>query len=158
MASVTRRAAQLYALPVEEQLVLLLALALVAHVRLALYVLPSRLSLRLVQRLAAVAPITAGSSRIPVMHLARAVEAVSRFVPQATCLTQAIAGRLLLWLYRYESKLCLGVVKPSDGEFCAHAWLERDGRVLIGGAQATGLTRFPSLASKTRRTPRVGTR
>jgi hypothetical protein len=60
-----------------------------------------------------------------------AVRRASRFVPGATCLTQAIAARTLLARRGHSSTLHLGVAK-EDGELKAHAWLEAGGRVVIG--------------------------
>jgi len=34
--------------------------------------------------------------------------------------------------YRYPSELKIGVMKPVDGHFGAHAWLESGGIVVIG--------------------------
>ena len=158
MLTVFRRIIQFIALSAAEQWVLLLSLVLVAHVRLALYVLPSRASLRFVRRLARADTADASVRRVPVAHIAWAIDAASRFVPNATCLTQAVAGQLLLRHYGYASKLCLGVARPSKGEFYAHAWIEREGRILIGGAHATDFTRLPSLASTLRGKPQAGPR
>lgn len=62
-----------------------------------------------------------------------AIKASSRFVPRATCLTQAMAARMLLSSYGHEANLRIGVLRKDD-ELKAHAWLEKDGRVLIGGS------------------------
>lgn len=158
--TVVRRAAQLRALSAPEQATLVLALLLVAHVRLALSVLPSRITLKLVRRLADtdVADLPVRQGTVPIEHVAWAVEAASRFVPNATCLTQAVAGHLLLRRCGYATKLCLGVARPSKGEFYAHAWIERDGRVLIGGAQSAKFTRLPSLTSTVRQKARMKVR
>ena len=73
-------------------------------------------------------------------HLARLgylVGRVSRFVPGATCLTQALAMRWMLLRRRIACQLRIGVAKDADGAFKAHAWLEtRSQRVLIGGARS----------------------
>jgi hypothetical protein len=56
----------------------------------------------------------------------------SRLVPFATCLTQALAALYLLRLHGHDAELKIGVKKAEDENFGAHAWLEKDGRVLIG--------------------------
>jgi hypothetical protein len=53
-------------------------------------------------------------------------------VPHATCLTQALAAQTLLRFRGDWAKLCLGVARGDFGEFKAHAWLEADGKVIIG--------------------------
>ena|SRR5581483_3522411 len=63
----------------------------------------------------------------------RILSAVARRLPWATCLVQAIAAQDLLAEYGYAAQLRLGVNRDAAGEFSAHAWLEQDGTVLIGG-------------------------
>ena len=63
-----------------------------------------------------------------------AVKAASRRMPfTATCLVQALALRMLLSRQGYDPHLRLGVAKDGDDRLEAHAWLEMDGQVLIGG-------------------------
>lgn len=136
---------QFLALPSGQRRLLVLALVLVAHVRVALCILPSRLSLRLVRRLADVDSGEPRAQRPAAERVAWAVSAASRVVPRATCLTQAISGQLLLRYYGYAAKICLGVTRTEPGSFLAHAWLERDGRILLGGAESAAFTRLPAL-------------
>lgn len=121
------------------------ALPVVATVRLALWVLPSRTILRIVRRLALASPAEATHPRVPGSLIAWAVEAVSRRVPGATCLTQALAAKLLLRCFGQDAQLCLGVARAPDGTFRAHAWLERSGRPVLGGAGIQSLVRLPQL-------------
>ena len=141
---------QFSALPGGQRRLLLFALLLVAHVRAALCVLPSRLSVRLVRRVAELDPHEARATRPPADRVAWAVAAVSRIIPRATCLTQAISAQLLLRHYGYAAKLCIGVTRSAAGQFLAHAWLERDGRVLLGGAESAAFTALPSLSPELR--------
>lgn len=121
------------------------ALPVVATVRLALWVLPSPTILRFVRRLALASHAETGHPRVPASLIAWAVEAVSRRVPGATCLTQALAAKLLLRCFGQDAQLCLGVARASHGTFRAHAWLERNGRPLLGGAGIQSLVRLPQL-------------
>ena len=61
-----------------------------------------------------------------------AVSAAARRVPKATCLTQALATQILLGRRGHRTTLQLGIMKSQAGQFDAHAWVERNGRVLIG--------------------------
>jgi hypothetical protein len=61
------------------------------------------------------------------------VEVCSRYVPRATCLTQALVTRTLLARSGQCSKLRLGVQKKNS-VFKAHAWVEVNGKVVIGGS------------------------
>jgi hypothetical protein len=66
-----------------------------------------------------------------VSQLAWAVAATSRYVPRATCLTQALALHILLRRAGLESRIHIGVAK-EDGIFRAHAWVESQEQVVIG--------------------------
>jgi hypothetical protein len=75
-------------------------------------------------------------------RIAWAIAAASQFVPGSTCLTQAVAAHLLLRRSGWLATLCLGVLRgPLDG-FQAHAWVESQGRVLIGQGFSEGFTRL----------------
>lgn len=52
------------------------------------------------------------------------------------CLTQALVVQWLLARKNMSATLRFGVNKTSAGKLVAHAWLERDGRNIIGGRQA----------------------
>lgn len=64
-------------------------------------------------------------------QLAWAVSSVSRYVPRATCLTQALALHILLRRAGLQSRIHIGVAK-EDGRFEAHAWVESEEKVVIG--------------------------
>lgn len=72
-----------------------------------------------------------------------------RFLPERPCLTQALVLQyLLLRRGDHSAKLHIGVTK-HDGELRAHAWVERDGKVLIGGtASPHKYERFRDLDEK----------
>lgn len=78
-------------------------------------------------------------------RVAWAVTMASRCVPQATCLTQAIAAQLLLAWRGYPTHLRIGVAKGEGERFRAHAWVESHGRVIIGGSES--LLRYTPLPS-----------
>ena len=59
------------------------------------------------------------------------VDIASKFVLDATCLTQALAAKRLLSWNGYNSDLWIGV--DSCNGFASHAWIERGGRVILGG-------------------------
>jgi len=75
-----------------------------------------------------------------------AVSAAARRVPQATCLTQALATQIMLGRRGHRTSLQLGIMKTAAGKMDAHAWLEREGKVLIGlNDTFSQLTRLPPL-------------
>jgi hypothetical protein len=103
----------------------------VAAVRLALTVVPYAALRRL--RRPVVRLVTARSTRpFDERSVVDAVRIASRHVTRATCLTQAIALHLMLARRGADSELVVGVAS-TEGRFEAHAWVDRDGRVLIGG-------------------------
>ena len=76
----------------------------------------------------------ARSTAIPsVERMAWAITTVRRFVPRATCLTQALAMCTLLERYGYPALLQIGVARHSRDRLEAHAWVESDGVVVLGG-------------------------
>jgi hypothetical protein len=64
-------------------------------------------------------------------QFAWAVSSVSRYVPRATCLTQALALHVLLRRAGLQSRIHIGVAKEG-GRFEAHAWVESQDKVVIG--------------------------
>src|SRR5687767_13339333 len=67
-----------------------------------------------------------------IISIVRSVKSVSRFVPMATCLTQALAASLLIRRCGQRSDLKIGVAKDDKAQLIAHAWLEKDGRIILG--------------------------
>jgi hypothetical protein len=61
-------------------------------------------------------------------------------MPGATCLSRALALRFLLQAAGIQSTLWIGVGRSPAVNFEAHAWLEADGRVLLGGGKGENLT------------------
>lgn len=120
---------------------LFLAVPTVIAVRLALWLLPSRWILKAVRSFAASDfHVRAGPFANTIVW---GVEAVARRIPMATCLTQAIAAKCLLRAFRHEAQLCLGVAYAPSGALRAHAWLEREGKPILGGGGVSSLTRLP---------------
>jgi len=80
-----------------------------------------------------------------------AVKAVGRrLLSERPCLTQAIVLQYLLRRQRDESaQIRLGVARGKDGTLQAHAWVERNGDILIGGAESReSYSRFDNLEEK----------
>jgi Transglutaminase-like superfamily len=70
--------------------------------------------------------------RPSVAMIIRSIQATSRYVPQATCLIQALAGKMLCAAFGHKVCLKIGVGKDQEGKFRAHAWLEQCGRIILG--------------------------
>ena len=79
-------------------------------------------------------------------RVAWAVDLVSRQVRSTeNCLIRALAVRALLKRRLHPTELRFGVAPSSEGGFAAHAWVESDGAVVIGGR---GLAVFTPLCGK----------
>ena len=66
-------------------------------------------------------------------QIAAAIERARRGVPGVyKCLPQAYAGHLLLHRHGYASTVQVGVARDAQGRVEAHAWVEREGKILIG--------------------------
>jgi hypothetical protein len=93
-------------------------------------------------------------SRIDPKLVAWSIAACAKRVPwRSDCLIQAMAAALWLRQHGYEPQLRLGVAPldsqpaPGSGEpFRAHAWLELDGKAVIGG-NAGEFVAFPLRSS-----------
>lgn len=114
----------------------------VAGTRLALTVLPWRFVDRLTERVAVVRPWAA---RQPARRIAARTVRVAGYVPGASCLTQAIAARVLLAWGGHASALRFGV-RRDGAALVAHAWLEHQGQVLVGGPD---VAQYATLAAPT---------
>ena len=76
-----------------------------------------------------------------------AVSVASRFVPRASCLTQALAAKRLLNAAGISSQVHLACGVDKDGVSGAHAWLECEGNVVLGGTAPVGFVALPALKS-----------
>ena len=83
---------------------------------------------------------TRGAQKLPAFEVWRRAHAIgraARFVPRASCLTQALALQSVLSGCGEVCSLVLGVDKSAKPgakiNFEAHAWIEWQGRVIIGG-------------------------
>ena len=56
-------------------------------------------------------------------------------IGEYTCLPVALAGQLQLNLHGIPARTRLGVQKTMNGEIKAHAWVECNGKIVIGGSE-----------------------
>lgn len=89
-----------------------------------------------------------GRSTVALQDLTWALETADTLLPgTGTCLQVALVGDHLLDAHGYDAALRIGVATDEHGQFEAHAWLERDHRVLIGDLE--DLSRFHPLPVET---------
>lgn len=130
----------------EDRVLLIRALVLVFCVRVGLRLLAFRTVRRLVDH-----PLVArpdGDPREAWMYQRRVVASVEavgrRLLGDKPCLTQALVARRMLRQGGVDAELRIGVTKDG-ATLLAHAWLEQEGHVVIGG-QAS-LVRYKPLAA-----------
>lgn len=125
------------ATPLSEYLDVVWVAPLVLRVRLALWTAPFQ-SVR--ERFPPLAPATAiqGEQAI-VRRWATAVGRAARLVPDASCLTKALTLCTVLRRRGIGCEVKIGVRRREGADLEAHAWVEHDGRVVIG--------RLPDLAT-----------
>ncbi|HMQ29535.1 MAG TPA: lasso peptide biosynthesis B2 protein [Chloroflexaceae bacterium] len=115
-----------------ERRLLLLALPIVLSARAGLWLLtPRRLAPMLVRLAEATAAPQAHTDYAE--RAARAVARASRLVPGADSLTQAMATLTLMRRRGLTGRLRRGVRRDRRGALLTHAWVEHNGRVIIGG-------------------------
>ena len=130
------RLRKFFVLPTPERVLLVRAFALLFAVRLALWILPFKVLRWILSRLARMLTPSHKEDRFPLEREPWALQIASRYVPRATCLTRALAGQVLLGLSGTSASVRIGVAKTGTRQLEAHAWLESQGNVLIGGADA----------------------
>lgn len=118
-------------LPHAQRVLLVRVAAVVAVVRLALWVMPFASLWRLLQRPASTRMLRRSFHQTQTTELAWAVRAASRWIPAATCLTQSLALQFLLTHTGHRCMLRIGVARTFDHLLTAHAWVDCGGEVLL---------------------------
>jgi hypothetical protein len=138
-----RQLERLAELTTQEQFLLFRALCVVTFARLALWTVP------VADARSATAKIAGVGRRASLQQVVWAVRSVSRCVPGATCLTQAVAVQALLINAGYECRIGLGVAKDS-GCLKAHAWVVYENEIIIGGPDIATYVQLADLALPSR--------
>ena len=74
---------------------------------------------------------------------ARALRRAAHIQPSSRCLARAVAGECLLRRDGYPARLRLGINVGEPRQLRAHAWLECDGVIVIGGEEAVHYAPLP---------------
>lgn len=137
--------AKFFLLSSSKRMVILQALLLLIAVRISLWLLPFRVVYTFLERMARQSSNLDSADAQVEMRLTWAVKTISPYVPQASCLTQALVLWVLLGRAAVRSEVRIGVAKNGQGQLEAHAWVVRQNRVLIG--DLPDLTRYTLLPS-----------
>ena len=130
-------------LPAPDRNLLVRATLFVGAIRLGLWLMPFRTSRRLLLKMTRKTNSRPAADQACINRVVWAVTLASRYVPRASCLTQALAAELMLGRRGQPAHLHIGVAKGERGRFEAHAWVEVEGRVVIGSSK--DLLRFTPL-------------
>lgn len=86
---------------------------------------------------------------VPPEKIARLIIIAGRLVPFSTCLSQALAGKILFAENGYDAELHIGVCNDTAAGFEAHAWLVMDSSIILGHLpDLSRFKEFPPLLSK----------
>lgn len=133
-------------LRIRDRLALVRAVTMVMLVRAALAILPFRTVLRIADSWARRPNRVRGPEGERDRMLSAVESAARRLLPAAPCLSQAIVADVLLRRRGFDSQLRIGVARTERGALKAHAWVESDGEVVIGGEESpTDYIAFPNL-------------
>ena len=118
-----------------DKVLLVQAVLFLAAIRLGLWFLPFQTMRKLLARAGERrSSLGQTSPADQVQRVIWAVGVAGRFFPSiGTCLMQALAAHVLLGRRHYPTQLNIGVTRDEKGKFLGHAWLENNGRVIIGG-------------------------
>jgi hypothetical protein len=129
-----------------ERWLLIKAALLLEGIKLAMRLIPFKVLRRLADRAGRTFVGRRSRTNLPAQTVAWAVETVSQNTPgEKTCLTQALAAQVLLTRRGYSSLLHIGVVKDENGELLAHAWVECQNEIVVGGYELERYTLLTSL-------------
>jgi len=126
-----KRIRKFFNLSSSEQRLLIKAWILLGLIRLGLELFPFSTLRKLLNRLKSI--MGGFEKEFSEQQLVWAVAVVSRYIPKATCLAQALTAQLLIQQAGYQACLHIGVEEAEEGGIKAHAWVESQGRILIGG-------------------------
>lgn len=141
-----KRLRKFLGLPPTERNLLVTAAFVLGLVRVGMWLLPFRTLRRLLARMAQAPAVRRRGDQLSPDRIAWAVEIASRYVPGGrTCLVQALSTQVLLARQSHSARLRIGVAKGRRGQLEAHAWVESEGKVVIGGVDVARFIPFSAL-------------
>jgi hypothetical protein len=134
-------------LAADERRLLVKASFLLAMIRLGLGLVPFTTLRRMAVGRTRSGGRSANGDRLRADQIVWAVTVISDRVPGwTTCLSRALTVHAMLARSGHPSRLHVGVVRGRHRELEGHAWVEREGRILIGGS-ASEVAHFARLAA-----------
>lgn len=138
-------------LPSRDRQILINAFILLVLVRLGLLFLPFQRLHQLLTRISHVKPKSHILASPTIDNIVKAVNISTRYMPGGSkCLARAFTTQVLMSRWGYIPQLKIGVTKGEQGQLKAHAWVESQGRVVIGNlSNLSDFIAFPSLEVST---------
>lgn len=123
-----------------ERRLLVSAVFYLVATRVALWLVPFG---EIFKRSSAVAVARDQNNSLPPQRIAWAIRVASRYLAgTGSCLVQSLAAQTMLARRGYSSHLRIGVAKDKGGRLKAHAWVECEGKIVIGGR---GVSQYAAL-------------
>ncbi|MFU2191319.1 lasso peptide biosynthesis B2 protein [Methanobacterium sp. MZD130B] len=119
-------------LPSREKKLALETLFWVLTIRIMVWIFPFQYVQKKVQKIAK--HLASDQKKISIHKIRSMIVNISRYVPRATCLVQALVGYILYTKHGYNTQIKIGVL-TENGVFEAHAWLEYQGGVVLGQSE-----------------------
>lgn len=117
----------------DERLLLIKAAFLLGVIRVGLKLLPFQRLRYLLAELSQPVPKWQEKEQISLEKVVWAIYVVSPYISGVRCLAQALATQVMLGRRSYPCELRIGFVRGKNGQMSAHAWVESQGKVAIGG-------------------------
>jgi hypothetical protein len=125
-----------FRLSAAERWLLIKAALLLEVIKLGMLLLPFRTLRRLLARTMNTRIRLQRANRLSPERVSWAVVVASQHTPGVkTCMAQALAAQVLLARRGYPALIHIGVVSGEREQFQAHAWVETEGKVVIGGLE-----------------------
>jgi hypothetical protein len=125
-----------------EQRLLIKTWILLGLIRLGLQLLPFSTLRKLLYRFRSI--LGGDKKEFPEDRLVWSVGVVSRYIPKATCLSQAITTQFLLQQAGHQACLHIGVTE-AERDSKAHAWVESQGKGFLLGIDLNQYTHLLAL-------------
>jgi hypothetical protein len=143
-----RRLRRFLLLPAGERWLIVKTALLLQAISLGMWLLPFQTLRRLLARVASSSAKAERIEQPSVKRIVWAVETANSYLPgKKTCLNLALTAQTLLICRGYEATVQIGVVKER-GQLKAHAWVEGEDGVLIGGHELDRYARLTGLESE----------
>lgn len=115
-----------------DKTILTIAFTLLGLVRLGLWLVPFQRLRLLLAKISNISFQNHEFKQVSIGKIIWAVETSSRYMPGVKCLARALTTQVLMSQHGHFCELKIGVAKGEQGQLEAHAWIESQGKIIIG--------------------------